>query len=126
MLDGFVRSFATAVRHESPVARDFNPHIPPAFALWGYKHARGRSRDRYLGLIQHSNGVSSAAAVTHNLFDRLSSRIFTSERRKKPADEMNHFRESKGRRLAALGEISNACRVLRVNADSVWLLVRAA
>jgi hypothetical protein len=74
--------FATAVRHD-PQCKDFNPHIRQLLHV-GYKLA-AHKLDRYLGLIQHSNGVISRG-VTHNLFDRHSSRS-SSDRRKNPANE---------------------------------------
>jgi hypothetical protein len=67
--------FAAAVRHE-PRCQDFNPHIRQLLHV-GYKLAAHRL-ERYLGLVQGSNGVI-ARGVTHNLFERHLKPIFLGE-----------------------------------------------
>ena len=67
--------FAAAVRHD-PRCKDFNPHIRQLLHV-GYKLA-AHKLDRYLGLVQGSNGVITRG-VTHNLFDRHLKPIFLGE-----------------------------------------------
>jgi len=67
--------FAAAVRHE-PQCKDFNPHLRQLLHV-GYKLA-AHKLDRYLGLVQGSNGVITRG-VTHNLFDRHLKPIFLGE-----------------------------------------------
>lgn len=67
--------FAAAVRHD-PRCQDFNPHIRQLLHV-GYKLA-AHKLDRYLGLVQASNGVITRG-VTHNLFDRHLKPIFLGE-----------------------------------------------
>lgn len=64
--------YAAAVRHD-PKCKEFNPHIRQLLHV-GYKLA-AKKMDRYLGLIQRSNG-HIAHGVTHNLFDRHVKPIF--------------------------------------------------
>jgi hypothetical protein len=64
--------FAAAVRHD-PQCKDFNPHIRQLLHV-GYKLA-AHKLDRYLALIQRSNGIITRG-VTHNLFDRHLKPIF--------------------------------------------------
>lgn len=66
---------AAAVRHD-PKCGEFNPHIRQLLHV-GYKVA-AHKLDRYLGLIQRSNGLISAG-VTGNLFDRHVTPIFLGE-----------------------------------------------
>jgi len=69
--------FAAAVRHD-PRCKDFNPHIRQLLHV-GYKLA-AHKLDRYLVLVQGSNGVITRG-VTHNLFDRHLKPIFLGEKR---------------------------------------------
>ena len=66
---------AAAVRHE-PKCKDFSPHIRQLLHV-GYKVA-AHKRDRYLSLVQGSNGHISAN-VTFNLFNRHLKPIFLGE-----------------------------------------------
>ena len=67
--------FAAAVRHD-PKCPEFNRHIRQLLHV-AYKVA-AHKRERYLGLVQRSNGII-ASGVTGNLFDRHVKPIFLGE-----------------------------------------------